>query len=157
MFEVWQHVPGFGGMYEISNLGRVWSNRSNKLMSLSIANTGYYQVNLAGKICHPHCLVLEAFVGPRPYKYDACHANGCKTDNRLENLRWDTRAGNMADAIKHGKTNRGERSPFAKLTESDVRQIRELPNTQAEIARKFNISREHVRDIRLGKRWAHLQ
>lgn len=156
MFEVWQHVPGFGGIYEISNRGRVWSNKSNRLMSLSVANTGYFQVNLSGKICHPHRLVLEAFVGPCPLRHEACHENGCRTDNRLENLRWDTRAGNMADAIRHGRTNRGARSPIAKLTEIQVKEIRQSGGTQAEIARKFNISREHVRDIRLGKKWKYL-
>jgi hypothetical protein len=157
MFEVWQYVPGSDGMYEVSSRGRVWSNRSNKIMSLSVANTGYHQVNLAGKIRHVQRLVLEAFVGPCPMGHEACHGNGIKTDNRLENLRWDTRRGNMADASRHGTTNRGERNHSSKLTREQVLIIRAARGTQREIAARFGVSRENVRDIRSGKRWGWLQ
>jgi len=157
MFEVWQYVPGSDGMYEVSSRGRVWSNRSNKIMSLSVANTGYHQVNLAGKIRHAQRLVLEAFVGPCPIGHEACHGNGVKTDNRLENLRWDTRKGNMADASRHGTTNRGERNHSSKLTREQVLTIRAANGTQREIAARFGVSREQVRDIRSGKRWGWLQ
>jgi hypothetical protein len=157
MFEVWQYVPGSDGMYEVSSRGRVWSNRSNKIMSLSVANTGYHQVNLAGRIRHVQRLVLEAFVGPCPIGHEACHGNGFKTDNRLENLRWDTRRGNMADASRHGTTNRGERNHSSKLTREQVLTIRAASGTQREIAARFGVSREQVRDIRSGKRWSWLQ
>ena len=157
MFEVWQCVPGSDGMYEVSSRGRVWSNRSKRLLSLSVANTGYHQVNLGGSIRHVHRLVLEAFVGPCPPSCEGCHGNGIKTDNRLENLRWDTRKGNMADAREHGRTNRGERSPSAKLTQEQVLSIRAASGTQREIASRFEVSREQVRDIRSGKRWGWLQ
>jgi hypothetical protein len=42
------------------------------------------------------------FVGPAPEGMEGCHYNGDPTDNRLENLRWDTRKANVADAIRHG-------------------------------------------------------
>ncbi len=156
MFEVWQHVHGFEGQYEVSSRGRIWSNRSNRLMSLSVANTGYHQVNLGGSVKHVQRLVLEAFVGPCPHGHEACHGNGIRTDNNLSNLRWDTRKGNMADASKHGTTNRGERCPTSKLNQQQVIAIRAAVGTQQEIAIKFGISREHVRDIRSGKRWSWL-
>lgn len=156
MFEVWQFVPGSGKDYEVSSRGQIWSNKSKKLMRLSVANSGYYQVNLGGKIKHVHRLVLEAFVGPCPVENEGCHYNGIKTDNRIENLRWDTRKGNMADARRLGRTNRGERNNFAKLTREQVFEIRNANGTQQEIAFKFGISREHVRDIRSGKRWGWL-
>jgi hypothetical protein len=157
MFEVWQHVPGSEGRYEVSSRGQVWSNRTNRLLSLSIANTGYIQVNIAGSVRHVQRLVLEAFIGPCPYGHEACHGNGVRTDNRLENLRWDTRKGNMADASRHGTTNRGERCPTSKLTREQVQSIRAASGSQQEIAGRFGVSREHVRDIRSGKRWGWLQ
>lgn len=49
-----------------------------------------------------HRVVLDAFIGPRPKGMEACHANGDPTDNRLVNLRWDTRSANAADSVRHG-------------------------------------------------------
>lgn len=157
MFEVWQPVSGSDGQYEVSNRGRVWSNRTNRLLRLSVANTGYHQVNLGGSVRHVQRLVLEAFVGPCPYGHEACHGNGIRTDNNLSNLRWDTRKGNITDASKHGTTNRGERCPTSKLKRDQIHAIRTANGTQKEIAAKFGISREHVRDIRSGKKWGWLQ
>lgn len=159
--EYWKPVEGYEGLYEVSDLGRVKSLRSGKLMSLSASNTGYMQLNLSGaparKIRHVHRLVLEAFVGPCPAGMEGCHANGNRADNRLSNLRWDTRKGNMADAIVHGMTNRGERSPSSKLTELEVRTIRKSVLNNGELAKIYGVSRESVRDIKLGKRWGWLQ
>jgi hypothetical protein len=156
MFEVWQHVAGYGGRYEVSSRGRIWSNRTNRLLKLSKANTGYYQVRIGEDVRHVHRLVLEAFVGPCPYGCEACHGNGVRTDHELENLRWDTHKSNMADASKHGTTNQGEGCPTSKLNREQVQAIRAANGTQKEIAAKFGISREHVRDIRSGKKWGWL-
>jgi hypothetical protein len=49
-----------------------------------------------------HTLVLKAFVGPRPDGLVACHNDGDPTNNRLENLRWDTQSSNIADSIRQG-------------------------------------------------------
>lgn len=50
-----------------------------------------------------HQLVLEAFVGPRPEGMEACHWNDVCTDNRLENLRWDTTSANRHDQVRNGR------------------------------------------------------
>lgn len=47
-------------------------------------------------------LVAEAFHGPRPIGQYCCHKNGNSSDDRADNLKWDTPAGNSADAIRHG-------------------------------------------------------
>ena len=47
-------------------------------------------------------LVLLAFAGPRPPGMEACHANGDASDDRLENLRWDTSSANKFDTVRHG-------------------------------------------------------
>jgi hypothetical protein len=161
MKEVWQPVLGYEGLYEVSDQGRVRSLRSGKLMKLSVANTGYLQLALSGKpgrkVWHVHRLVLEAFVGPCPNGMEGCHANGTRTDNQLPNLRWDTRKGNMADAMAQGRTNRGEKNPWCKLTKEDVCCIRLSKSTNAELAALYSMSREAIRDIRAKKRWAHVQ
>jgi HNH endonuclease len=48
-----------------------------------------------------HTLVLQAFVGPCPAGMEACHYDGDKANNKLGNLRWDTKRANELDAIRH--------------------------------------------------------
>lgn len=114
--ERWLPIEGFPG-YEVSDQGRVrcWRPRTHTAKAPTeprlVASTpappgGYLMVQLctgdgrqAGK--RVHRLVLETFVGPSN-GLDACHLNGVRTDNRLENLRWDTRKGNFSDKKLHG-------------------------------------------------------
>ena len=54
-------------------------------------------------------LVLETFRGLRPAKhFDCCHNDGNHHNNNLDNLRWDTKKSNLADAIRQGRVRRGE-------------------------------------------------
>lgn len=49
-----------------------------------------------------HHLVLCAFVCERPSGMVGCHNDDNPANNTLENLRWDTPAANVADAIRSG-------------------------------------------------------
>ena len=105
--------------YEVSNLGRVRSynpryGRGNNtghrpLLATPVIITGrpdprgYYQVTLSSAVSKQrknfriHTLVMQTFVGPAPDKMVVCHYNDIKTDNRLENLRYDTPEANSLD------------------------------------------------------------
>jgi len=51
---------------------------------------------------HVARLVLLVFAGEPPSAaHEACHGNGRRWDNRLSNLRWDTRPANRADRERH--------------------------------------------------------
>ena len=118
--ERWFAVPGYEGFYEVSDTGRVRSIDRyvagryvkrlirGKLLSQKLTNKGYPFVWLGlgekGKSSYRtvHRLVLEAFVGPAPEGAVACHNNDIQTDNRLENLRWDTRSENQNDIVRNG-------------------------------------------------------
>lgn len=77
-------------------------------------------------------------------------------------LRRATRRENNCDAIAKGRSRhpRGERNSKAKLTALDVREIRRLHKpgvrgaTKA-LAKKYGISRVHIRYIAIGESWAH--
>jgi hypothetical protein len=97
-----------------------------------------------------HRLVLEVFVGPRPEGLECCHWDGNRKNNRLENLRWDTRASNEADARRHG-------TALAKLTENDVREIRRRHSrgeSKNALAREFGVDPKTIRDAINRKTWA---
>ena len=57
--------------------------------------------------------LLEAFVGPCPSGQEACHANDDPRDNRLENLRWDTRSANALDSVRNGTHHAARRTHCA--------------------------------------------
>lgn len=113
--ERWLPVPGYEGVYEVSDQGRVRSldradsrgrSRTGRVLSLRIQPSGHRTVSLCTnakrRIFHVHHLVLMAFVGPRPTGMEGCHWNDDPTDNRVENLRWDTRSGNQLDSVRNG-------------------------------------------------------
>lgn len=87
---------------------------------------------------------------------ECCHWDGDHANNRLENLRWDTREANRADARRHGTTARGESCRQSSLTEDDVRRIRASSSTQKELAREFGVSGPTISHIRSGKTWRHV-
>jgi hypothetical protein len=102
--ERWLPVAYWEDLYDVSNLGRVWSRRSK--IVLSPRQSRYLSVRLSGGDYSPtrtiHSLVTEAFHGPRPPGQVARHRNRQTHDNRDVNLHWGTPAQNVADAIAHG-------------------------------------------------------
>lgn len=134
-----------------------------RLLKPSKDGDGYLYVGLMknGKrfIRKVHRLILETFVGECPDGMETCHNDGTRTNNRLENLRWDTRKNNHADKIKHGTWQGGERCWKSKLNELQVRVIRrcaELGMLQREIAEVFHGSRRNISLIIRRERWAYL-
>ena len=133
MIEYWADVVGYERLYQVSSWGRVrsvsritwdydprWGQmRSRRITGKIIKRqwSPYVTVGLRKGAYHRsfgvHRLVLKAFVGPCPEGMEACHNNGDAWDNRLENLRWDTRKNNHQDKIKHGTTVRGEQHPMS--------------------------------------------
>lgn len=103
--EEWATIPGHSH-YRVSNQGRVWSERRERckggLKKLTKDSFGYLCCNLGrGNLLRAHTLVLLAFTGAPGYQQEALHWDGCRTNNRLENLRWGTRKENMEDYSRH--------------------------------------------------------
>jgi hypothetical protein len=58
-----------------------------------------------------HRLVLMTFLGPCPEGMEACHfPDRDVSNNRLENLRWDTKKANAFDQYLHGTRALGSRN-----------------------------------------------
>jgi hypothetical protein len=183
--ERWLPVEGFAG-YEVSDLGRVRSyhrqlseGEATQYRKWEIATTpqkilrpvksaGYPKVALCrdGEIytARVHVLVLLAFVGPCPPGLECCHNDGIPAHNWLDNLRYDTRTGNMLDSVRHGThpgfCNKGTRNHLAKLTEADVIRIRELyaqgAHTHKMLADQFGVATTAIIGIVKGEYWKHL-
>ncbi len=169
--EIWKPAPSFPG-YDVSNQGQVRSWKAHypqtvvskpHLKPLYKSSSGYMQAVLQSPLGSTrvavHRLVLTAFVGPCPDGYEACHNNGNRQDNRLENLRWDTRVHNFADREKHGHTYRGERHHLSHLTASDILTIRQRAATgecHRHIAADYGMSRAAISYIVRRFTWKHV-
>ncbi len=98
-------VPNFSS-YVADKIGNIYNRNHGKILKPYMKN-GYLTVDLYKnkKMYHKkiHRLMLETFVGPCPRGMESCHNNGIKTDNRPENLRWDTHKNNCMDR-KRGYT-----------------------------------------------------
>lgn len=172
--EVWREVPGFPD-YQVSDLGRVWFKRLGRILKQEAdCRKGrpeclrvVLRKDRASIKVSVHRLVLGAFVGPCPLGMEGCHYDGNATNNRLSNLRWDTRASNQHDTMRHGRFHpppagthlRGSAHPNAAITEADVKAIRAAPMKHGigrVLARMYGVSESLVSLIRRGKGWAHI-
>jgi len=179
--EHWLPVVGFEELYEVSDLGRVrgldrtathettcrWTGATlqverfypGQVLRPGTKESGHQIVVLGrGNSRQVHALVLAAFVGPCPAGHEGLHGDGTPSNNRLDNLRWGTRLENVADSYRHGTRVKGQTHPGAKLTEADVRAIRQAARTRsfADVARSFGIAAGTVRQIARGLTWQHL-
>ena len=92
--EIWRDIRGYEGLYQVSNLGRVKSLRSNNILKGGSYPNGYLFVGLCKhnkvKTCMRHRLVAQAFIPNLLNKPEVDHINTDKNDNTVENLRWVT-------------------------------------------------------------------
>ena len=173
MIELWRPIPGYEGFYEAGDLGNIrsvdrrvlWADGSirlvkGKVLKQSLSGNGYLLVTLCkdkGQIKHSvHSLILTAFKGPRPKDLDGCHNDGNRQNNRLLNLRWDTRPKNCADKKLHGTYQCGEQIPSSKLTEDDIRAIRADSRLHRIVAKDYGVTPSNISCIRRRESWAHV-
>ncbi|MCD4661809.1 HNH endonuclease [Agrobacterium sp.] len=121
---------------------------------------GYGMVTWKGKQQNAHTVVCREAHGEPPSPHDeAAHTCGVTSCCNPLHIRWDTHQGNVADKLVHGTHNRGERHNMVKLTETDVRLIRNKMSgttSVADIAAHFGVTKEAIRMIIKRKTWAWL-
>lgn len=115
--EIWKDIPGYEGLYQVSNLGRVKSYdmkvshnhggvaiRKGRVLKQVITKWGYNLVSLCKngtkKQLSVHRIVANSFLENKELKPQVNHKNGIKTDNSLDNLEWCTSFENMQHAVK---------------------------------------------------------
>ena len=161
--EVWKDITGYEGYYQVSNSGnvksldRVVKHRTSGFLTLkgkllkprkSTQDRKYVDLNKnkKAKRFYIHTLVAQTFIGERPKGYDICHINGNNQDNRLENLRYDTKGQNQIDIYRQGG-----KHGLGKLSIEQVLEIRQLyatgEYTHFELAKKFNVSQNTTQRV----------
>lgn len=107
-------------------------------------------------------VMCEKVNGPPPSpKHDAAHSCGRGKQGCMNprHLRWDTRSGNHADKVAHGTSIRGRRNHRTKLTEADVRYIREMRGKVrgADLARQFGLTQTGILHVQNRNSWAWVE
>lgn len=169
---VYATIPGLS-RYQIGDDGSVWTNRNCrgnlcewKRISGTITKAGYVRTMLSTdengmRMFMVHCLILEAFISPRPSGMECCHRDDIKTNNVLSNLRWDTAKENQQDRVRNGlKTSHlGILNGRATVTEEIVRQVRQRIAegvAGARVRDEFNLTENTFQKIKHRVTWKHI-
>lgn len=151
--EIWKPIEGFEE-YKVSSLGRICLKEGVVARGRPHKTSGYVHASFksGSNLVSPlvHRVVAQTFI-PNPLnKPIVNHKNGNRSDNRVENLEWATASENTKHAHDTSlrKTARGNESPLAKGTRSDVLLMKLLHMqgvSNVEIARRFHAT--HVGGI----------
>jgi len=183
MKEQWKTIPGFSGIYQISNYGKVkslnhkvyHSDGKNRIQKGRVLkqfqrgkgykkDNGYLSVSLTfnGKknTFSVHRLVALAFVENPKGKPQVNHKDGNKQNNLYTNLEWVTNRENLIHAYNNNliSINYGEKHHMSKLSKKDVLQIRSLSNngvSGSDLSKKYKISQTSISNIINFKTYKH--
>lgn len=172
----WRPVIGYEGIYEVSShgdiqrVGRAARNgngaRVGRILKRQRHKGGYWQIQLWRdghyKRFLVHVLVAAAFIGPRPEGHEVNHKDGIKTNTCAGNLEYVTPSENLLHAWRIGLCAprnwvHGEKQHLAKLTESDVREIRRRYQPRRygtpRLAREFGVDHSTIYNVVTYRTW----
>lgn len=155
--EVWKDVANFEGLYKVSNLGRIRSNkRGSIVVSHPMKRDGYIRIRLRKEgRDYPflvHRLVAMAFI-PNPNNYKTVNHKDFNTQNNsVENLEWCTQKYNNKYSRDAGHYHYSEKAREAakrnrKISDEVAKKIfrdYQAGLKQAGLALKYNVSRAFV-------------
>lgn len=148
--EIWKDVPGYEGLYRVSDQGRVYSVR-NEIVLKPVNSVGYCVVTLSdhgkAKLAKVHRLVAMAFIPNPENKPTVNHINEIKTDNRACNLEWAT----VAEQNAHG-------TRLQRAAKTRCREIRQY-SPEGQLIRTWPSLTQAANELGIGKGgiWAALE
>jgi hypothetical protein len=156
MDRFWNKVdlPPLYGIFDNTDACWLWTGAKT--------GAGYGKIKYENKFVDAHrvSMLLAGYIIP-PGFY-VCHSCDNKLCVNPAHLFIGTPSDNMQDASRKGRLkdvhdHTGELNPKAKLTEEDVRWIRQLGASAVSLARCFDVTPESIRNIRAHRTWAHVR
>lgn len=168
-------ILGYEGRYAVTEDGRIWNYQTNRFQTLrgsGFANKklrrkrDYRTVVLwtygkGYKYFYIHRLVAQTYLPNTENLPVVNHRDGDPMNNHFSNLEWCTQRQNIDHAFKNGLTTRGVKNAQAKLTETQVRQIRKTYSTgkisQAKLAKLYGVTQSNIMHIVHRTSWTWLK
>jgi hypothetical protein len=152
--EIWKDIPGYEGVYQVSNLGNVFSLKKKRKMIGQKNNGGYIYVKLNKKQKYIHRLVAISFIDNENNFPQINHIDENKANNNVKNLEWCTAKynrnyGTSSIRISEKQLNDKNKSK-AVLQKKDGVIINEFPSTK-EVYRKLGYNFAYISACCLGK------
>lgn len=126
----------------------------------TINGGGYGVIKNQGKMLMAHRVSWQFHRGAIPDGLDVLHECDNRRCVRPSHLFLGTQADNSADMVSKLRQAHGARNSGAKLTESQVKFIRDLnpmtPRERAETARRFGVQPETILQIMRGRTWRYI-
>jgi hypothetical protein len=159
-------VPGYEGLYKVTEDGEVWSckasknNPSGRWLTRSKISGGYWGVSLykypgPSRCYGVHRIVAWAYVANLHNKPYVNHIDYNKTNNHYSNLEWVTPSENVLWSAKIGSQSRkGSTNGHYKYPAEVVKEavnMRKNGSTRKEIQKKLGISSWVLSDYLSGK------
>lgn len=177
--EIWKDIAGYEGYYQVSNLGKIRSldryvtggggrglqKVKGRMMKLQTREFGHVDIllrkNGPEERLWVHRLVASAFIDNPQNLPIVGHLDNDPSNNCVSNLEWCTQQRNIQHCIASGRfrPSIGETSPFHKLKEHQVLEIRERHATgeyMSHLALEFGVAASTVKNIVTRKKWKHI-
>jgi hypothetical protein len=166
--------------YYVTEDGNVYSNKYGELRKIKQQSRNDYKIikfriDKKQYTFSVHRIVAECYI-PNPNNLPEVDHRDCdKSNNHISNLEWVTRDENRDRAIKNGlliksekskikmsKIKQGSKNPIARLSEQDIKWIREnyIPRDKkfgsTALSKKFGVAQCTISQINSNKKWKHL-
>lgn len=170
--EIWKPIPGYEGLYKVSNKGRVkrleytridkigreYHNKERILKSSLDSAGGYLKVNLFDnesrkKSIKVHRLVAKAFIPNPENKTQVNHKDEVKTNNYVENLEWVTLKENMNYGTRNERISKATRKRLSKPVAQYTKDGKLIKTWQSasEAGRQLGLSQGDISTVARGE------
>ena len=121
---------------------------------------GYGQTAWKGKVWLAHRVALSLVDNDWGNKLPVCHSCDLPPCCNPTHLWRGTHRQNQHDKLAKGRARynplRGEQSPHAKLTKTDIVVIRSSRNSGTELAKAYGVAETTISSIRNSRSWSHI-